>query len=216
MTRAITRRRFVKVAGTAAATIALGGAAGVAGTYAPEVEKPRWRMGDGMSKVLVVYATKSGSVTEIAKKIGRSLSDQGATVDVVAAEQAGNPQDYDAVVVGSGVRAGMWHGAARSWVATHAAQLASKPLALYTVGLMITEGASKVEEVRGYTDKLLAETSLDPVDVGLFGGWNEPKAFSFLERTAMKMMKAPVGDFRDWDAIAAWSKDVGPKLMVAS
>ena len=62
-----------------------------------------------MNKVLVVYATKSGCTTDIAKKIGDTLAENGASVDVVPAEKAGGVDGYDAVVVGSGVRVGQWH-----------------------------------------------------------------------------------------------------------
>lgn len=167
-----------------------------------------------MSKVLVVYATKSGSVNEIADMIGQTLAAEGAAVEVVSADNAGSPDGYDAVVIGSGVRAGTWHEPARTWLSKHAPQLRAMPVAFYTVGLMITQGDEKVAEVRAYTDKLVSETAVQPVDTGLFGGWNEPEAFSFIERNIMKLMKAPVGDFRDWDAIAAWTKNVAPQLQV--
>ena len=54
---------------------------------------------------------------------------------------------------------------------------------------------------------------VQPVDISLFAGWNEPKHFSFVERTIMKMMKAPQGDFRDWAAIDAWSGKVAGQLL---
>ncbi|NTV76079.1 MAG: efflux RND transporter permease subunit [Holophaga sp.] len=48
--------------------------------------------------------------------------------------------------------------------------------------------------------------------LGLFAGWNEPKGFSFLERTILGAMKAPKGDFRDWAAIDEWTTSVAPRL----
>lgn len=165
-----------------------------------------------MSKVLVVYGTKSGCTAAVAERIAEKLAAQGLFAEAVAAEDAPAPVGYDAVVVGSGVRAGTWHAAARTWVETNAAALKMTPVAFYTCGLMITEGEEKRAEVAGYTDALIEASGVKPVDVALFAGWNEPKQFSFVERSIMKLMKAPQGDFRDWAAIDAWTDSAASKL----
>lgn len=212
----ITRRRFVKIGGALAATVAVGGTAAYAATWAPEEKLPRMRMGDGMSKVLVVYATKSGCTTGIAEHIGATLVDHGATVDVVPANQAGDPTDYDAVVVGSGIRMSQWHEPARTWVANNAEALKGMPVAFYTVNLTQVTEPDRAEEIRAWTDPLIEQTGVRPVDVATFTGWNEPKEFSFLERTIMKAMKAPQGDFRDLAAVEAWVRDTAAPLGLAS
>ncbi len=76
---------------------------------------------------------------------------------------------------------------------------------------MITQ-EGKAEEVRAYTDPIVAATGIAPVDVGLFAGSFKPKEFSFAERTILKLMKTPEGDFRDWDAIDAWADEIIPAL----
>ena len=167
-----------------------------------------------MSKVLVVYATKSGCTAGIAEQIGTTLTDRGVEASVLTAQDAGGPAGYDAVVLGSGVRAGTWHEAARTWASTHAEQLKAMPVALFTCGLVITGGAEKADEVRAYTDALIEQTGITPVDVGLFAGWNEPKAFSFVERGVMKLMKAPQGDFRDFSEIGHWTESVAEQMGV--
>lgn len=212
----VSRRRFVKMGAVTIGTVALGGAALAAATWAPEEELPSIRMGDGEMKVLVVYGTKSGCTTGVAEEIGKTLSGRGASVDVVPAETAGHPGDYDAVVVGSGVRAGTWHEPVRTWVKSNADALKGRPVAFYTCGMMITQGAEKADEVRAYTDALVAEAGVEPVDIGLFAGWFEPKEFSFAERTILKLMKTPQGDFRDLPAIAEWTHDAAPKLGLVS
>jgi menaquinone-dependent protoporphyrinogen oxidase len=187
-----------------------------AATWAPEEELPSMRMGDGEMKALVVYGTKSGCTTGIAEQIGRTLAEGGSTVDVVPAEKAGDPAGYDAVLVGSGVRVGKWHESVRSWVSGHADSLSSVPVAFFTCGMMITQGEEKVDEVRAYTDTLISETGLKPVDIGLFAGWFEPKEFSLAERTILKLMKTPQGDFRDLAAVSDWTRDASDKLGLAS
>ena len=173
------------------------------------------KMGAGMSKVLVVYGTGSGCTIGVAQQIGKTLSERGATVEVVAATAAPDPAGYDAVVVGSGVRAGNWHGPVKSWVCDNAAALKEVPVAFFTACLTLATDPSKRDEVRAYTDPVIKESGVEPVDIGLFAGWNEPKKFNFLERTILKMMKSPEGDFRDFDAIGAWAAETAPKLGLA-
>ena len=165
-------------------------------------------------KALVVYGTKSGCTAGIAEKIGETLSARGFIVRVAPAQEAGDASDYEAVIVGSGVRAGAWHESTRTWVTNNAEALKEIPVAFYTCGLMITD-SEKSDQVRGYTDALIEATGVQPVDIGLFAGWNEPKEFSFLERSVMKMMKAPVGDFRDWNVVTAWAEKIAPQLTAS-
>jgi len=165
-----------------------------------------------VSTVLVVYGTGTGCTAGVAERIGKTLAEKGATVEVVAAKDAPAADGYDAVVVGSGVRVGSWHAPVKEWVAANASALGSGKVAFFTACLTLAQDPGKTDEVRAFTDALIAETGVEPLDTGLFAGWNEPKRFSFIERTVMKMMKAPEGDFRDWAKIEAWAAHVAPKL----
>ncbi len=165
-----------------------------------------------MKKVLVVYATKSGCTTGIAEQIGRALTERGADVDVFSVAEAPAPAGYDAVIVGSGIRMGQWLEAARDWVGASVQALSAMPVAFFTCCLTLAQEPAKAGEVRAYTDALIESCGLTPIDVGLFAGWNEPRRFGLLERTILKAMKAPVGDFRDLAAVAAWTDAVAPEL----
>lgn len=166
-----------------------------------------------MSKVLVVYATGTGCTAGVAERIGETLAGKGMRVDVEPFESRPEPGAYDAIVAGSGTRAGSWHAAAKKWMIHNAPALKGKPLALFTVGIALADGVEKTEEMLGYTDKLLAKTGVEPLDIGVFAGWCEPRKFNYLERQIMKIAKAPEGDHRDWDAIEAWAASVAPKLQ---
>jgi len=206
----MTRRRFVAL-GASAAVVVVAGAGIRNALESPEVELRTMRMGEGTMKTLVVYGTKSGCTEGIAQRIGERVAAAGSSVDVFPAEKAPDPAAYDAVVVGSGVRAGSWHAPVKAWVESNAVALKQRPTAFYTCGLTITD-ESKRDEVLAYTDPLIEATGVHPVDIALFAGWNEPKAFGLAERTIMKLMKAPQGDFRDWDAIDTWGDDVARAL----
>jgi len=166
-----------------------------------------------VSKVLVAYWSGSGCTAGVAERIGETLTGAGMEVDVTPVDSNPTPAGYDAVVAGSGVRAGSWSPRAKKWVARNATALNAKPLAFFTVGTNPTHGgAEKFEEMRTYTDKLLAGTGVVPVDIGLFAGWFKPRKFNFLERTIMRIAKTPEGDHRDWNAIETWAASVAPKL----
>jgi menaquinone-dependent protoporphyrinogen oxidase len=180
-----------------------------------------------MTRILVVYGTRSGCTTTIAQRIGQSLrslpegtpgpADGGPVeVDVADVETAPSPGAYDAVVVGSGVRAGAWHSSAADWVRAHAEVLRETPVAFFTVGLTVATDPGKAELVRAYTDPLVEETGVEPVDVGVFPGWYHPGRLRFHERIMLRAMHAPEGDFRDLPAVAAWVRSVAPLLASMS
>lgn len=180
-----------------------------------------------MSRLLVVYGTRSGCTTTIAETIARTLrtlpegvpgpADGGPPeVDVADAETAPSPGAYDAVVIGSGVRGGQWHVSAQDWVMDHADVLRETPVAFFTVGLTVAKEPEKAHEVRHYTDALIEESGVKPVDVGVFPGWYHPQKFKLAERILLRAMRAPEGDFRDLAAVERWTREVAPMLVVPS
>lgn len=54
--------------------------------------------------------------------------------------------------------------------------------------------------------------AIAPNDHRVFFGAMDTSALGFAERMIAKAVKAPVGDFRDWDAINAWSEQVSEEL----
>lgn len=167
-----------------------------------------------MSTVLVTYASKTGCTQGIAEKIGETLQAAGATVDVLPVGAKANPDSYDAVIVGSGARIGKWLGSARKWVVKNAGALQGKPVAFFTACLTLAQEPEKTDEVRAYTDPVIEESGVHPVDIGLFAGWFVPEKFGAVGRAVLSKMDSPQGDFRDWDAIEAWAKGVAGKLGV--
>ncbi len=168
------------------------------------------------AKVLVCYASGTGCTKGVAERIGETLARTGAHVDLQPMKSHPDPAGYDAVVAGSGVRAGAWHPAARKWLKRNVPALQAKPLALFTVGIAMAHGPDKAGETLGVTDPILSKTGLEPADIGAFAGWFDRTKFSFLEQKVMEMAKAPEGDFRDWDAIEGWARQVAPRLGLAA
>ena len=167
-----------------------------------------------MERALVAYATKSGATQGVAEIIGRELAANGASVDVLPVADVRDVSAYDAVVVGSGVRAGRCYAGAPNLVSTHSAVLSTKPVAYFIVcGTMRECTDENRETVMGYVDQLKCKApQVEPVDVGLFAGAIDSGKLGFAARLMLKAVKAEEGDWRDWDAIRAWAAELRRKL----
>ena len=164
-------------------------------------------------KILVAYATKAGSTAEVAAEIGRVVESKGGCkVDVRPVGKSKEVDGYDAVIIGSAIRAGKWLPEATKFVEKQRDALSQVPVAFFTVCLTLSEDTEENRrEVAAYLDPV--REVLQPVDVGLFAGVMDYSKLSFLLRLMMKKMKSPEGDFRDWEAIRAWAGQVRARLM---
>ena len=165
--------------------------------------------------ILVAYATKAGSTAEVAAEIGRVIESKGGCkVDVHPVGKVKGVDGYDAVIIGSAIRAGKWLPEALKFVEKHQDALSQIPVAFFTVCLTLSENTEENRRtVAAYMDPVCEV--VQPVDVGLFAGVMDYSKLSFLLRLMMKKMGSPEGDFRDWGAIRAWAAELRPALFGA-
>jgi menaquinone-dependent protoporphyrinogen oxidase len=160
-------------------------------------------------RVLVGYATRTGSTTGVAEKIGEVLGERGYSVDVKPLRQTPSVAGYDAVVCGSAVNGGQWLPEAVSWVAGNQKPLAAVPVALFCVHSMNGGTDDKQTGKRlAYLDALRA--MVKPRAEGFFlGKGPSAKDTSLIARWAFKRFGGTAeGDARDWDAIATWAEQI--------
>jgi menaquinone-dependent protoporphyrinogen oxidase len=165
-------------------------------------------------KVLVAYASKYGATAGIAEKIGEVLQESGLTVDVVAADKAGDPSSYAAVVLGSAVYMGQWRKEAVKFLKNNQKKLAERPVWIFSSGP--AGKGDPVELLKGwrFPGKISdAIEAVKPVDIAVFHGLVDNDKMNALERFMIKNVKSPLGDFRDWEAITAWAKKIATKLQ---
>ncbi|HUU74565.1 MAG TPA: flavodoxin domain-containing protein [Methanoregulaceae archaeon] len=164
------------------------------------------------ARILVAYATRKGSTAEIAQAIGKELQSAGHSVDVAEMKMVTSLEGYDAIVIGAPFYMGKIIDV-KKFVSQHQEKLTTLPIAAFTVGVAPAADNPKMVE-----DSMKAlHTSLDPlqpVASTMFGGKLDPDKLSFIQRKMIDIMKVPKGDFRDWDAISEWTRDVAGKLGV--
>ena len=163
-------------------------------------------------KVLVVYASRGSSTAETADKVARELSTQlGVKVEVANVKRAKYIASYDSIILGTAIRMGRPLPEMVSFVKSYQPILSTKKVALFGMCMMLKDpSAENIKTSSNYLDSLKA--LLTPIDTHLFAGKVNPGRLGFLARLAIKMVKAPIGDFRNWDEIKAWSAQLSPKL----
>ena len=162
-----------------------------------------------MQKTLVTYASKYGATAEIAEKIGAVLRDAGLLVDVLSVKQARDLTPYDNVILGSAVYIGQWRRAAVKFLKANENALSKKQVWLFSSGP--TGEGDPVELLDGWRfpkgQQELADR-IQPRDIAVFHGDVDPEKVNALHKLMIDKVEAPVGDFRDWNAITAWAESV--------
>lgn len=164
-------------------------------------------------KILVAYASKYGATKEIAEKVGLVLKDAGFAVDVLPADRVAAIAPYRAVVLGSAVYIGGWRKAAARFLKDNETALAQRPVWLFSSGP--TGRGDPVELTKGWRFPQALQPVADrikPVQVVLFQGAVFADRLSAIGRWMIRNVKAPVGDFRDWDAISTWAGAIAAAL----
>lgn len=159
-------------------------------------------------KVLVSAASKHGSTAEIANSIGSALSKLGLDVVVLPVGEVDGVDGYDAVILGSAVYAGHWLQAAKDLIDTNAADLATRPVWLFSSG-PIGDPPKPEEDPVDVVDVCATTRARDHQ---VFAGKIERSKLGFAERAIVAALRAPTGDFRDWEAIDRWAATIADEL----
>jgi menaquinone-dependent protoporphyrinogen oxidase len=164
-------------------------------------------------QVLVAYASKYGGTAEIAEKIGQVLERAGLRVDVLPATDVRDLTPYRGVVVGSAVYVGQWRKEAVRFVKVNEALLTERPLWLFSSGP--TGVGEPVALLDGWRFPQVLGPIIDriqPRDIAVFHGVVDLQKLNIVYRWMLKNVKAPAGDFRDWDAITSWATAIADEL----
>jgi menaquinone-dependent protoporphyrinogen oxidase len=165
--------------------------------------------------VLVLAASRHGATAEIAAALAATLAEcetgraGGLTAIAMPVEQRPDASSSDAVILGSAVYAGHWLDSAREYAATHADVLRRRPVWLFSSGPI---GEPPFPPDEPYDVQPLTSL-IGPRGHRVFPGRLDTSRLSFGERAMVTAMRAPVGDFRDWDAVRAWATELAGAIL---
>ncbi|HET7037555.1 MAG TPA: flavodoxin domain-containing protein [Thermomicrobiaceae bacterium] len=163
-------------------------------------------------RVLIAVASKHGATRGIADAIAAELRRRGLDAEVREAAEVRDIGGYDAVILGSAVYMGKWLPAARELAASQREALAQLPVWLFSSGPLGHENPQPQGEP-AQLGRLLAETNARGHRI--FAGELDKRELGAGERLLARAVKAPEGDFRDWDAIRAWADEIAAALAPA-
>ena len=163
------------------------------------------------NRILVTYASRTGSTAEVAEAIGKTLAESGAQVDVQAMNAVKDLSMYQAVVAGSAIRGSKWLPEAMQFIQTHRSKLVQKQFAMFTV--CITMAMTNAEKYRAGVAGWVAPVRalVKPLDEGYFAGMLDFNKLpvnwdTLMLRLTVALGIFPRGDHRDWNAIRNWAK----------
>ena len=159
-------------------------------------------------KILVTSAGKHGSTKETGAFVAQRLRERGLDADAIPLGAVDSLPGFDAVVLGSAVYIGSWMKEAKAFVKAKRDHLASMPVWLFSSGLTDPEGE------HGPSDEARAELEelVHPREHAVFFGVIDLDRLGFIEKRMVKAVKAPVGDFRDWELIRAFADRIAGAL----
>ena len=159
--------------------------------------------------IVVAYASKHGSTEGIAQHIAARLVDRGMQSEARPAADITDLAQADAVVLGSAIYAGSWMNEALEFVDRHERPLTQVPVWLFSSGPLGDQVADDEEQPRQLAG---IRARVAPRDHRVFSGALDTASLGFGERMIAKAVKAPDGDFRDWDEITAWADEIAESV----
>lgn len=214
--RYLSRRRFIKIGCLSIAalgTTVCGGASLVAALRSdpPPIDFRSFSYGERTgTRVLIAYASATGSTVDIAAAIGSTLGECGFSIDVRPLKENPPLDGYQAVVVGGPVHGGHWLPEAVEYVQTNQSDLERLLAALFTVHL--GHQGNDVASQKGRQAYLDRVRPLVPaVTEGYFAGRFDQRSVA-MGLPAWMARLTPTMDFRDWEAIRAWASNLATVL----
>ena len=168
-------------------------------------------------KLLVTYASRTGSTVGVAEAIGKVLAERGMQVDICPMKDVEDLSPYRAVFAGSAIQGKQWLPEAMQFLQNNQVTLSQKPFAAFLV--CMTLAMKNAEQYRGFVKDFLkpVRSHVKPVSEGIFAGALDirkvPSASDrFKFRLSVLFGVWSEGDHRDWNAIRSWAEATLPLL----
>jgi len=169
-------------------------------------------------RILITYASRTGSTIGVAEAIAKILNENGASVDIFRIQDVHDISPYRSIVIGSAIQNRQWLPEATQFIKANQAALKKIPFAAFLV--CMTLAMPNGEKYRPGIIEWQAPVRrlVKPVSEGQFAGALDIRKIpSFSDRLKFRLSVAmgvwKEGDHRNWDAINTWAKEITPLLV---
>jgi menaquinone-dependent protoporphyrinogen oxidase len=172
-------------------------------------------------KALIVYASRKGQTRKVAARIGNVLEVAGFAVqvhEILEVPARLEVEDFDLVVLGSGVRCGRHSGAVADFICAHREALAERPTAFFSVSGSAIPGTPDGEDrAREQVESFFEETEWLPDRTARFAGSVPYTRYGPLTRWIMKRVQQQAGrstdtsrdhEYTDWVSVERFAAEL--------
>ncbi len=193
------------------------------------------------NRILVAYATNSGTTTRVAESIAEEIRKNGTPVDVLHVEEVKELTPYSAVVIGGPMILG-WHKAALKFIEEKQAALSLLPVAYFITAKSLTQTFKiKIDGVPLCIDPTLAKPprvdgrlsfreryalpqsyvrpilkaapAVKPVSIAFFEGKLELARLSLWHKLFVLFLQVPPGGSHNLPFIQEWAAGLPSTLL---
>lgn len=166
-----------------------------------------------MKNILIAYSSTHGSTAEIAAFIGDKLIQMGHSARVMHISLVEDVRDYDTIVLGAPVQAGIWSYDMQAFIHRHKVVLKEATVYGFFTCIRILEPGGHEHVMRYYVPAVIRNLAVEVVP---FAGCLHHDTIDWAERWLLylrydgrQLIEEMNGDFRDWGAIAGWAERIG-------
>jgi menaquinone-dependent protoporphyrinogen oxidase len=173
-------------------------------------------------KALVVYGSRWGGTVAVAQKIAVTLRNEDLLVDAVDAKKVSvHVEDYDLIIIGSGIRADKWTKETLAFLKSNIEILKTKKTALFVSCQMADRPEKAVygKAKNQYLNQTAEQFGIEPVSYGFFGGFmdfsqSHGLIVDIMVRVNRKSLAkngldtTKVHDTRNWSEIEVWAREL--------
>ncbi|MBN1465968.1 flavodoxin domain-containing protein [candidate division KSB1 bacterium] len=175
--------------------------------------------------ILVAYSSGYGATKEVAEEIAEVLAEElESRVTIKSIHECDDINGYDAIVLGSSVRADKPLANARDFFSIHRHHLGQKKLALFVVSITASTPDGIEIAKRDYVTQLHDRYPwLAPMSVAAFGGKVDFTKLNPVMQSLVRNVMKEKGvsgngsfDARNWDDIRDWAKKLAVQFSKLS
>jgi menaquinone-dependent protoporphyrinogen oxidase len=178
----------------------------------------RERYAAAVAHVLIAYSTVDGQTRRICERLQRGLEPAHRValmpvVDAIALDLA----PFDTVVVGASIRYGKHRPHVFRFVERHAAELAMRRSAFFTVNVVARKPGKDTPPTNPYMRKFLKRVAWRPDALAVFAGRIDYAMYGPVDRSIIRFImwltKGPTApdakvEFTDWDRVDAFAREL--------